>query len=152
MLGSLPSSQFEQMMLRACEKQHLTLYSVNPVYSSVGGYAKYGCANRMNADTSAALWIGRQAQLADVRKDEGPQVHMKHFDERLVFPLLPATPMLRMTALAGADWRDVAWGLGSNRRLWGAKLRRWVELQVETASRTGSKVPEQPAAATSPAG
>lgn len=152
MLGSLPSSQFEQMMLRASEKQHLTLYSVNPVYSSVGGFAKYGCANRMNADTSAALWIGRQALLADVRKDEGPQVYMKHFDERLVFPHLPATPMQRMTALAGASWRDVAWGLGSNRRLWGVKLRRWFELQVETASRTGSKVPEQPAAALSPAG
>ena len=116
MLGSLPSSQFEQMMLRTCEKQHLTLYSVNPVYSSVGGFAKYGCANPMNADTSAALWIGRQALLADVRKDEGPRAYMKHFDERLVFPHLPATPMQRMAALAGAHWRNVAWGLVSNRR------------------------------------
>jgi hypothetical protein len=137
MLGSLPSSQFEQMMLRTCEKQHLTLYSVNPVYSSVGGFAKDGCANRMSADTSAALWIGRQALLADVHKDEGPRAYMKHFDERLVFPHLPVTPMQRMTALAGAHWRDVARGLGSDRRLWGMKLRRWVELQVETASRPG---------------
>jgi hypothetical protein len=102
----------------------------------------------MNADTSAALWIGRQALLADVRKDEGPRVYMKHFDGRLVFPHLPATPMQSMTALSAAQWRDVAWGLGSNRRLWGAKLRRWFELQVETASRL--KV--QPAPALSPAG
>lgn len=152
MLASLPSSQFEQLTLRACEKQHLTLYSVNPVYSSIGGFAKYGRSNRMNADTSAALWIGRQALLADVLKDEGPRLYMKHFDERLVFSHLPATPMQRMTALAGAQWKDVAWGLGSNRRLWGVKLRRWFELQVETASRTGSKVPEQPAPALSPAG
>jgi hypothetical protein len=78
MLDSLPSGQFEPLMLRACEKQHLTMYSVNPVYSSVGGFAKFGRANRMNADTSAALWIGRQALLGDVRKDDGPQVYMKH--------------------------------------------------------------------------
>ncbi|MCE4557684.1 hypothetical protein [Pelomonas cellulosilytica] len=148
MLGSLPSTQFEQMMLRACEKLHLTLYSVNPLYSSVGGFTKYGRPNRMNADTSAALWIGRQALLADVRKDEGPQVYMKHFDERLVFSHLPATPMRSMTALAGAQWRDVAWGLGSNRRLWGVKLRRWFELQVGTASRPKG----QPVPALAPAG
>jgi hypothetical protein len=152
MLGNLPSAQFEQLMLRACEKQHLTLYSVNPVYSSVGGFANYGRPNRMNADTSAALWIGRQALLAEVRKDDGPRAYMKHFDERLVFSHLPATPMRSMKALAGAQWRDVAWGLGSNRRAWGEKLRRWVELQVEAASRSGSKVPQQPAPALSPAG
>lgn len=149
MLGSLPCSQFEQMMLRACEKQHLALYSVNPLYSSVGGFTKYGRPNRMNADTSAALWIGRQALLGDVRKDEGSRVYMKKFDERLVFSHLPATPMQSMTALAGVQWRDVAWGLGSNRRQWGAKLRRWFELQVDTASRS---VSEQPALALSPAG
>jgi len=37
MLGSLPSSQFEQMIARACAREHLMLYSVNPLYSSVGG-------------------------------------------------------------------------------------------------------------------
>lgn len=148
MLGSLPSSQFEQLMLRTCEKQHLTLYSVNPLYSSVGGFTKYGRPNRMNANTSAALWIGRQALLGDVRKNEGPRAYMKHFEERLVFSHLPATPMQSMKALAGAQWRDVAWGLGSNRRLWGEKLRRWVALQVEAASRSK----EQPAPALLPAG
>jgi len=126
--------------------------SVSPVYSSVGGFTKYGRPNRMNADTSAALWIGRQALLGDVRKDEGPRVYMKHFDERLVFSHLPATTMQSMKALAGAQWKDVAWGLGSNRRILGVKLRRWVELQVETASRSGPKAPEQPASALSPAG
>jgi hypothetical protein len=152
MLGSLPSTQFEQMMLRACEKQHLTLYSVNPMYSSVGGFTKYGCANCMNADTSAALWIGRQALYVEVTKTDGAQVHMKYFDERLVFQHPPATPMQSMTALAGAQWRDVAWGLGSNRRLWDTKLRRWFELPVEAASLSGSKRPEEPALALSPAG
>jgi hypothetical protein len=152
MLGSLPSSQFEEMVSRACEREHLMLYSVNPVYSSVGGFAKYGRSNRMNADTSAALWIGRQALFGESGstepKDTPTRATVKHVDERLVFSHLPATPMQSMTALAGAQWRDVAWGLGSNRKLWGLKLRRWFDLQVEAASRSK----EQPAPALSPAG
>lgn len=152
MLGSLPSGQFEEIVSRACEREHLMLYSVNPLYSSVGGFAKYGRSNRMNADTSAALWIGRQALFGEIGstepKDTPTRATVKHVDERLVFSHLPATPMQSMKALAGAQWRDVAWGLGSNRKLWGLKLRRWFDLQVEAASRSK----EQPAPALWPAG
>ena len=147
MLGSLPSSQFEEMVSRACEREHLMLYSVNPLYSSVGGFAKYRRSNRMNADTSAALWIGRQALFGEIGstepKDTPTRATVKHVDERLVFSHLPATPMQSMTALAGAQWRDVAWGLGSNRKLWGLKLRRWFDLRVEAASRSLRKVTPQ---------
>lgn len=148
MLGALPSSQFAQMVERACEKHHLKLYSVNPLFSSVGGFTKYGRPNRMNADTSAALWLGRQALYGDVRKVEVVVCHVDLHDERLVFPHLPATPMQSMTALAGAQRRDVAWGSGRNRRLWGAKLRGWMAARVEAAS----SLKEQPAPALSPAG
>ena len=54
-----------------------------------------------------------------------------------------------LAALAGAQGRDFAWGLGSNRRQWGAKFQRWFELQVEAASRLKE---QQPAPASSPAG
>jgi len=148
MLGSLPSAQFSKMVQRVCEKQHLKLYSVNPLFSSVGGFTKYGRPNRMNADASAALWLGRQALYGEVWKTEGAVCHTGIFDERLVFSHLPATPMQSMTALAGAQWRDVAWGLGSNRRKWGEKLRTWHVARVEAASRSK----EQPAPALSPAG
>lgn len=148
MLGSLPSAQFAEMVQRACEKQHLKLYSVNSLFSSVGGFTKYGRPNRMNADTSAALWLGRQALYGEVWKTEGAVCHVGIHDERLVFSHLPATPMQSMTALAGAQWKDVAWGLGSNRRKWGAKLRAWHAARVEAASRSK----EQPVLALSPAG
>jgi len=148
MLGSLASAQFAEMVQRACEKEHLKLYSVNPLFSSVGGFTKYGCPNRMTADTSAALWLGRQALYGEVEKTEGAVCHVGLYDERLVFPHLSATPMQSMTALAGAQWRDVAWGLGSNRRKWGAKLRAWHAARVEAASRSK----EQPALALSAAG
>ena len=152
MLGSLPSSQFEQMMSRACAREHLLLYSVNPLYSSVGGFAKYGRANRMDADTSAALWIGRQALLGELDRVEPTRATVKHFKEQLVLSHLPATPMQSMTALAGAQWKDVAWGLGSNRKLWGTKLRRWFEHQVETASRPAPQGARQPTRAITPVG
>jgi hypothetical protein len=103
MLGALPSAQFAEMVKRACEKQHLKLYSVNPLFSSVGGFTKYGRPNRMNADTSAALWLGRQALYAEVWKTEGVVCRTGIFDERLVFSHLLATPMQSMTALAGAQ-------------------------------------------------
>lgn len=148
MLAALPSAQFAEMVERACEKQHLKLYSVNPLFSSVGGFTKYGRPNRMNADTSAALWLGRQALYGEVWKTQGAVCHVGIHDERLVFSHLPATPMQSMTALAGAQWKDVAWGLGSNRRKWGEKLRTWHAARVEAASRPKG----QPAPALSPAG
>ena len=77
MLGALPSAQFAELAQRACEREHLKLYWVNPSYSSVGGFTKYGRTNRMNADTSAALWLGRQALYGDIWKTDGAQYFVK---------------------------------------------------------------------------
>lgn len=146
MLSSMPTSQFEQLLLRACERHQLTLYSVNPSYSSVGGFAKFGRAARMNADTSAAWWLARQALFGSDWKTEGVQSYVRKVDERLVFPQMP-NRMQSMKAADGLRWRDVARGLGRNRRLWGARLKILLS-QVEAASRSK----EQPAPAMSPTG
>lgn len=148
MLGSLPSSQFAERLQRNCERSNIILYAVNPLYSSVGGFAKYGRTNRMNADTAAAWWIGRQALYAEVKETKGIQATLKHHDERLVFSHLPDNRTQSTKALAGKTWRDVAWVLGKNRRLWGNRFHKWVLDQVETAS--CSK--ELPALALSPPG
>jgi hypothetical protein len=89
----------------------------------------------MNADTSAALWLGRQALYGDICKTDGTQYFVKKEPERLVFSHLRATPMQRMTALSDVQWKDVARGLGVNRKLWGAKFHQWFLRQVEAASR-----------------
>ncbi|GAC1525169.1 MAG: hypothetical protein NVS2B4_00930 [Ramlibacter sp.] len=144
MLSALPSAQFAEMVQSACEKQHLRLYSVNPLFSSVGGFTKYGRPNRMNADTSAALWLGRQALYGEVWKTEDAVCHVGIHDERLVYSHLPATPMQSMTALAGALWKDVAWGLGSNRREKGREAPRLARCSsrsrfpLEGAARAGA--------------
>lgn len=146
MLSSMPTSQFEQLMSRACDRHRLTMYSVNPSYSSVGGFAKFGRAARMNADTSAAWWLARQALYGSAWKSEGVQTHVRKFDERLVFPQMP-NRMQSMKVADGLQWKDVARGLGKNRKLWGARLKNLLT-QVEAASRSE----EQPALATTPTG
>jgi hypothetical protein len=149
MLGSLATAQFAQMMQRACEKEHRTLYLVNPAYSSVGGFAKYGRPNRMNADTSAAWWIGRQAVYGAVFKTDGALCFVKKHDERLVFSHLAATLKQSKTALSDVQWKDVAWALGKNRTLWGGKFRKWFLCRVEAAS---ALVKDEPGMVLSPTG
>ena len=134
MLGALPSAQFVEMLSRACEQEGIGLYIVNPLYSSVGGYTKYGRALRLNADTAAALWLGRQALYGRILRREGYSFFVKKFDERLVFSHLPVTPMPSMTALAGVQWKDVARALGKHRRQWGREFREWVISRVDAAS------------------
>jgi hypothetical protein len=146
MLSSMPTAQFEELMARACERQHLTLYSVNPSYSSVGGFTKYGCANRLDADVSAAWWLARQALYGSAWKTEGVRSYVRKTDERLVFPLM-ASRMQSMKASEGLKWRDVARGLGKNRRLWGERLK---QLLCPVEATSGSQ--EQPALALPTAG
>jgi hypothetical protein len=134
MLGALPSAQFAEMLSRACEREGICLYIANPLYSSVGGYTKYGRTLRLNADTAAALWLGRQALYGQIFRQEGHQFFVKKFDERLVFSHLPVTPMQCMTALASVQWKDVARALGKHRRQWGEEFREWVLSKVEAAS------------------
>lgn len=143
MLSHLPFSQFAELMARACEKRRVKLYKVNPSYSSLGGFVKYGRLNRCNADEAAAHWLGRQALLGTVWKTDGAVNYVKKQDERLVFPHLPVTRMLSMKALAGVQWRDVARGLGKNRVQWGTKFRQWFLYQVEAASPSGQDEPAQ---------
>lgn len=134
MLGQLASSQFAQFVARRCEKEQLHLYKVNPAYSSVGGFAKYGVLYRMTADVSAALWIGRQALYAQPKHTDGVQSEMKQHNESLRLPHFSGNPMQRMKALGGVQWRDVSRGLGRHRKHWGRKLHEWVTLQVAAAS------------------
>ena len=134
MLGSLATSEFAALVERRCEKEHLHLYKVNPAYSSVGGFAKYGVLYRMTADVSAAMWIGRQALHAQPLNTDGVQSEMSQHTERLILPHISGNPMQSMTALADAQWKDVARGLGRHRKRWGTQLRQWVASRVDAAS------------------
>lgn len=134
MLSNFPTSEFKELITRACEKSNRLLYLVNPSYSSVGGYAKYGLINRLNPDLAAALWLGRQAVLGKVYKSEGVQQFVKKQCERFVLPSLPVSRKQSKQALAGMQWRDIARALGRRRRDWGPSLKAWCRTRVEAAS------------------
>jgi hypothetical protein len=141
--GQLQSSQFQSMVQRAAERVGVTVYMVNPAFSSVGGYTKYGLLNRCNADEAAAQWLGRQALYGSVWKTEGNSKFVKKQNERLVFAHLSATRTQSTKALADVQWKNVARALGKNRTLWGENFKNWFQLKVESASLSDTDRPSE---------
>ena len=143
MLSSFASNQFQSMVQRAAERVGVTVYMVNPAFSSVGGYTKYGRLNRCNADEAASHWLARQALFGVVWKTEGNTKFVKKQNERLVFAHLSATRTQSTKALADVQWKNVARALGKNRRLWGANFKNWFQLRVESASLSDTDRPSE---------
>ncbi len=65
MISGLPTAAFLTQIQRQCERSGMTLLLVNPAYSSVGSYTKYGLVNGLPVDIAAALWIARQGVLGE---------------------------------------------------------------------------------------
>jgi IS605 OrfB family transposase len=143
MLSSMATSQFQSMVQRAAERVGVTIYMVNPAFSSVGGYTKYGRLNRCNADEAAAHWLGRQALFGVVWKTEGNTKFVKKQNERLVFAHLSATRTQSTKALADVQWKNVARALGKNRIVWGENFKNWFQLRVESASLSDTDRPSE---------
>jgi IS605 OrfB family transposase len=143
MLSSFASSQFQSMVQRAAERVGVTVYMVNPTFSSVGGYTKYGRLNRCNADEAAAHWLARQALYGSVCKAEGNTKFVKKQSERLVFAHLSATRTQSTKALAHVQWKNVARALGKNRTLWSANFKNWFQIRVESASLSDTDRPSE---------
>jgi IS605 OrfB family transposase len=134
MLSSMATTQFQTMVRRAAERVGVTVYMVNPAFSSVGGYTKYGRLNRCSADEAAAHWLARQALFGCVWKTQGNIKFVKKQNERLVFAHLSVTRTQSTKALADVQWKNVARALGKNRKLWGENFQTWFQCRVESAS------------------
>ena len=133
MLGAMATAQFRDLLTSKAVVAGIALHLVNPAYSSVGGFTKYGCINRIDADRAAALWIGRQALYGKVSEVDGVVHHTEEYGERLSLPHLPTSRKQSKKALAGATWQDIAQALGRDRRKWGKNLRAWRNGKVDTA-------------------
>ena len=131
MLGTMATAQFRELLKSKAAVAGIALHLVNPAYSSVGGFAKYGCISRIDADRAAALWIGRQALYGEVSEVTGVVHHTEEYRERLSLPHLPTSRKQSKKALAGATWQDIAQALGRNRQRWGEKLHAWCDGKVE---------------------
>lgn len=141
----MATSQFQSMTRRAAERVGVTTYLVNPAFSSVGGYTKYGRLNRCNADEAASHWLARQALFGIVWKTEGNTKFVKKQNERLVFAHLPVTRTQSTKALADVQWKNVARALGKNRTCWGANFKTWFQCRVESASLSDTDRPSEDA-------
>lgn len=125
MLSAFASSQFAEMVERKCARAGVVLYKVQPAWSSVGGFVKYGTINHLGVDEAASLWLARQALYGVVPRDAGTLRYVKTFHERIAIPHLPVDRKQRKKALAGVQWGDLAQAMDPNRRLWGRSLRLW---------------------------
>lgn len=143
MLSSMATSQFQTMAQRAAERVGVTTYLVNPAFSSVGGYTKYGRLNRCNTDEGAAHWLARQALFGSVWKTQGNINFVKKQNERLVFAHLSVTRTQSTKALADVQWKNVARALGKNRKLWGENFKNWFLCRVESASLSDKDRPSE---------
>lgn len=125
MLSSFASRQFAEMVERKCARAGVVLYKVQPAWSSVGGFVKFGTINHLGVDEAASLWLARQALYGLVPRDAGPARFVKTFHERIAIPHLPVDRKQRKKALAGVQWGDLAQAMGPDRRLWRRSLRQW---------------------------
>ena len=151
MLSSLASSKFKQMIQKQCRENGIGLYFVNPCYSSVGGFTKYGYLTRASVDAAASHWIARQALYGETYKRRGMDAHefgVKMFKEKLSLHGQPYSAKQSKSAAADLSWRTVSLALGKHRFLWHKKLRELIASQVVTALPTGAFAPVEPAKGT----
>jgi IS605 OrfB family transposase len=134
-LSSLASSKFKEMVQKNCRENGIGLYFVNPCYSSVGGFAKYGYLTRASVDEAASHWIARQALYGQTykRREMGSnEFGVKLFKEKLGLHGQPYSAKQSKSAADGLTWRTVSLALGQHRFLWQRNLRELIVSQVAT--------------------
>ena len=122
MLNSFAKKQFSDMITRKTERLGMNLYLVNPAYSSVGGFSKYGIVNKLPVDMAASLWLARQSLYGEVYKEEvrnGSVVKsIKKYKEAVVFPYDNLSKQSKREINHKMEWNTIALALGKNRNSW----------------------------------
>ena len=126
MLSTLATKKFVAMMEKQCKDKAIGLYMINPRYSSVGGFAKYGLLLAGRMDESAAHWIGRQAIFGETyKKKDMPCVKhgVKLHKEDCRIRGLQKRKKQSMISSNIVSWSSLSSGLKSDRKLWHKKLK-----------------------------
>ena len=126
MLSSFAKKQFSDMIARKTERLGINLYLVNPAYSSVGGFSKYGIVNKLPVDMAASLWLARQALYGEVYKEEIRNNinnisyirYVKKHKEAVVFPYDNLSKQSKREINHKKEWNTIAYSLGKNRNSW----------------------------------
>ncbi len=126
MLSSFAKRQFSDMIARKTERLGVNLYLINPAYSSIGGFSKYGIVNKLPVDMAASLWLARQALYGEVYKEEVRNNinnisyvrYIKKYKEAVVFPYDNLSKQSKREINHKKEWNTIALALGKNRSSW----------------------------------
>jgi IS605 OrfB family transposase len=121
MLTQFAKTQFKTLLTRKCDRLGLQVHLVNPSYSSVGGFIKYGLINKCPVDIAASHWLARQALFGEIYKKEHNVNYIKKYQEVMS---LPCKIQLKQSKRLNEDelkCNNIALTLGKNRKLWISK-------------------------------
>jgi IS605 OrfB family transposase len=77
MISTLNTSQFKELLHAKCVKRGIALHQVDPRYTSVLGFAKYGLRHNFLVDQAGAFMIGRKGALGKIWKPFPVKTHDK---------------------------------------------------------------------------
>ena len=118
MLSSFAKTKFKELIIRKADRLGFTINLVNPNYSSIGGYSKYGVSNKLSVDIAASLWLARQSIFGKEFKADNGVKFKKSKKEAITFPYGIRYKQSNMSKSIKVEWRDVASALGRDRKLW----------------------------------
>ena len=125
MLSSLATQKFVKMIEKQCLDFGIGLYLINPRYSSIGGFAKYGRLSKATIDESASHWIGRQAIFGETykKRDMSCVKHgvKLHKEKCIVRGLKKGKRSIFLAEKL--SWPCISSGLGLDRKLWNKNLK-----------------------------
>jgi IS605 OrfB family transposase len=130
MLTQFAKGLFQDLIKRKTERLGMKLYLVNPTYSSVGGFTKYGFINKLKVDIAAALWLARQSIYGKEFKEENHIKYIKKYNEDITFPYLNQSKQSKRENLKKLEWKDVSSALGKNRNQWYKNIMKFIQLKV----------------------
>ncbi len=118
MISGFAKTQFKELIIRKSSRLGITVNMVNPSYSSIGGYTKYGILNKLSVDVSAALWLARQSIYGEQYKIEDNVKFIKKHNEAITLPYSIRFKQSKTSNNNKIEWKDIAFALGANRKLW----------------------------------
>ena len=139
MLSSFAKKQFNDMITRKTERLGINLYLVNPAYSSIGGFSKYGVVNKLPVDMAASFWLARQALYGEVYKEEIRNNinnisyirYVKKHKEAVVFPYDNFSKQSKREIQSKKEWNTIALALGKNRNSWYKNYMKYIKTMNE---------------------
>ena len=131
MLTQFAQSLFQDLIKRKTERLNLKLALVNPTFSSIGGFTKYGLINKLPADLAASLWLARQAIFGVSFKEENHIRFIKKYKEEISLPYFNLSKQRKREINYKPEWRDISSALGKNRKFWYQNIMNFIQLKVD---------------------